>query len=420
MARPRNPDKVLLEFYKEAMEKLARSVEVNVFGVPASPRHLVLLAEARRIIVELDKASELWANQLVRKAYDKNVKFVNDFLRAKGFSRSQLNAARDWAVVHEEEIALLLNDPTNGITPRLKRVSKQLGQSIETYVAQNKLLLRQNRLIRENVAMNVFMGEGSGAARNEILDAMLAKGKPPKSFMGLDSWRGGQAARSLIEAPYLTVVTKNGPRRMHIFDHVQMTATTTENQIRTTARNNRTREMGITLVRITPNPPLTPCVCSLFAGRVFALDPDTAQKTGFPLLSNTPNGGPPFHPYCTHSTMPFIPAVESEAAVKDSMKNGDKKGTRTLRGGLPKALEGTNFTEAQRYFNKRGGIGWAARQNPQIRSYSGSKMADPEVLRALKGRKKRLYRVNDGTNLGGMNLPGPSSQTGADLLEGLE
>lgn len=409
----------LVDFYKRAIEDLISSIDRNIFDVPANPRHLVLIAETQKILKELDAQAAVWAEELVRKAYKKNIKFVNDFLKAKGYSNADLRAAQSYATVHEELIDLLINDPTEGITPRLVRASDQLRLSIETYVAQNKVLLKQNRLIRENVAMNVFMGEGSQKARNDILTVLMNQGKPPKEFMGLRAWRGGSAAQSLVQAPYLTVVTKNGPRRLHIFDHVQMTATTTENAVRTKARNNRIQEVGIKLVRITPNPPLTPCVCSLYAGRVFALDKETSSKTGFPLLADTPNGGPPFHPYCTHSTMPFIPDSTQKKAVKDAMNNGDTKGTRTVRGGLPKSLVGKDFSEAQKYFKEKGGIKYAARQNPQIKSYGASKSADSEVKKALEGRKKRPYRVNDGRGLGASDLPSSGSPTGSDVLEDL-
>jgi len=413
---PISPDAVLVKFYKEALEQLVNSVDRNVFNIPANPRHLVLLADTRRILRRLNLSAVRWAEQMVRKSYGKNVSFVNDFLRAKGYTKKELQNAASYATVHEEVINLLLNDPTEGITPRLLRMSSQLRVSIETFVAQNRLLLKQNRLIREKVAMNVFMGTGSGEARNEVLSALLNKGPRPTEFMGLDAWRGGTAAQSLVDAPYYTVITKKGPRKIHIFDHVQMTATTTENAVRTKARNTRIREVGITLVRISPNPPLTPCVCSLFAGRVFSLDKETSDKTGFPLLQNTPNGGPPFHPYCTHSTLPFIPGMMEGDAVEDSIKNGDMSGTPTVRGGLPKALVGKSFPDAQKYFKARGGMKYAVRQNPQIRSYSGSTLADPEVLNALSNKNTRRYLVNDGTGLGRSDIPKPGSHTGQDVL----
>lgn len=410
----------LTVFYRKALEEIIASLDKNIFGVPANPRHLVLIAETKKILKDLNAASGQWADQMIRSQYGKNIKFVNDFLKAKGYTSAELEAARSYATIHEEVIETLLNDPLNGITPRLQRVATQLGVAVESYVKQNKLLLKQNRMLRERVAMSVFMGTGAKEARDDILSSLMKTGtRPPAQYMGLDAWPGGSAAKTLVDAPYLQVMTKNGPRRLHIFDHVQMTATTTENAVRTEARNNRIKEMGIRLVRVSPNPPLTPCVCSLYAGRVFALDKEISAKTGFPLLADTPNGGPPFHPYCTHTTMPFIPDKTQKGAVKDAIKNGDKKGTRTVTGGFPKALVGKDFSEAQKYFKKRGGIRYAVRQNPQIKSYSGSRMADPEVKKALKGRKRRVYRANDGRGLGSSDLPSAGSPTGSDVLEDL-
>jgi len=45
--------------------------------------------------------------------------------------------------------------------------------------------------------------------------------------------------------------------------------------------------------------------CLGLEGKVYALSDAAASDYGVPLLSSTPNGGPPFHPNCRHSLAPF-------------------------------------------------------------------------------------------------------------------
>jgi hypothetical protein len=118
--------------------------------------------------------------------------------------------------------------------------------------------------------------------------------------------------------------------------------------------------------------------------------------------------------------MPFIPGMMTKQAVEDAAKNGDSGATKTVRGGFPQVLVGKDFSEAQKIFNRRGGIRWGVRQNPQIKSFSGSRSADQTVLDALKGRIKMKYRVNDSKGLAEEDLPSPGAETGLDIFGDLE
>ena len=391
----------LVEFYKEAMQDIVDSMERNIWAVSSNPRNLVLMSETMRILRDLDAKAFKWANEFIEQEYEKNIVFVNNYLRVAGMPAAQIQSFASWAAVHRGVIELLIGDPVAGITPRLKRVSQQLGQSVESYISQNKLLSQQNSLLRKRIATSVMMNESINEARDEIMSSLMNSG-PPSSLMGL-SLGSGSASQTMASAPYIVIPTIKGSRRLHLFDYVTMTATTTRNAVRTQARNNRVQEAGIFLVRITPNPPLTPCVCSMYAGRVFALTEEIARTSGYPLLARTPNSGPPFHPYCTHSTIPYIPDRMSPRSTENVFKNGTGM-KKVASNGLPQALLGVNFTQAQKWFRSNGGIMQAVLQNPQIRSFRVSDKADQEVLSALGNSSATPFRIDSSSQASSTDL----------------
>lgn len=354
--------RILIAFYKDAMSDLIKSIDRHVWSNPANPRLVALLNETKKILGELDSRAEKWAEGRVKTLYFGNVRFVDDKLRGLPISFKAIDAASRTAKIHQDAIRNLLLNPSTGITPRIQAASRQVGQSVESFIRQNRVLFRQQQLIAREVGKNILTGGATREARDRILGSLLQSGEvPKKGFMGLNPLL--QTSRSLIEAPYLV---KSDGRRIHIFDHVQMTATTMESKVRTDARNTRMIQNGIHLVQITPNPPLTECVCSLYAGRVFSLDPETERRTGYPWIARTPSGGPPFHPYCTHSTLPWVEEFVPDEDLSEATDNTDA-GTKSFKGTPSGALNKT-WAEAQKFFKSKGGAKFAIRQNPSMAS----------------------------------------------------
>ena len=75
----------------------------------------------------------------------------------------------------------------------------------------------------------------------------------------------------------------------------------------------RAQEAGLDLVQISPNPSMHGDWCDAYRGKVFSISGTTP---GFVPLSNTPNGGAPFHPWCRHTLLPFDPAGRTEAEME--------------------------------------------------------------------------------------------------------
>lgn len=63
------------------------------------------------------------------------------------------------------------------------------------------------------------------------------------------------------------------------------------------------RESEQDLVIVSPEPSAIGDYCDAYAGKVFSV---SGTSDFFPALSDTPNSGPPFHPWCSHTLLPYL------------------------------------------------------------------------------------------------------------------
>lgn len=369
----------IVGFYRDAMERISRSIGRHTLRPKQVPRFAALLSETERALKELDGKAARWARQKVSKIYNGNMQWTEGKLRVLGVNTRAVAREAQFLSLHERVVRDLLLNPETGISPRLLELSRRMRMGIREYIRRHRSLLRQVRAINGTIAEGVLESRTAGETRDAVLSAL--EGTKPRDVLGLERDVSATGPyQSFIDAPYVVIPTARGARRVHIFDHVQQMVQTTESRARTLARNNRALQSGIDHVQITPNAPLTPDVCSIYAGRVFALTEEAASRSGLPLYARLPNGGAPFHPNCTHSTIPF---VVPEGDLGEVGNTGDT-GVRTVAGGVPLASLDRDFSQAQRWFKERGGIKFAAKQNPQLRKAKISRFASAEVTEALK------------------------------------
>ena len=345
----------LLDFYRKAMKDIAESLFRNTVNYRLRPKFTALLSETAEILRKLDKNAKRWVDTNIRRVYRQNVTWTNRRLAARRGASTVL-----YNQLHEEAIRYLITDPASGLGPRLGRVAVRLGQSVKQYVYSHKTLLRQSRLINQEIAEGILTGRPTQETVDQVTSAMY--NTKQRSVLGLPR---GNPYHFMVDAPYIQINTVNGVRNLHIEDYVNLVVVTKESEARNTARKNRALQLGIDLAMVSPNQPLVPDVCSIYAGRLFSLTDAAYRRTGYPLMSRTPNGGPPFHPFCTHSLIPVRAEDFTEDEIKEMTENGDP-GTRARRG-VPLGVLDVDFQEAQRFYKRKGGDAWAIRQNPAIR-----------------------------------------------------
>ncbi len=375
----------LVRFYSDATRQLADLVLSTQVLDSARPRFGALLQGTDRILGQLDRKAQRWARENVRKIYQGNLQWVDGQIVGAGIPEGfgvSVGERAGFAQIHEDAIADLVTNPTTGMGPRLERLSAKMRQDVKGYASAHKRLTGQLRKTNRLIAQGVLRGASPAETRNLILRAI--QNDAPADLFGLARYQAGGpggALKTLAEAPYLL---KSNGARIHVMDHIQMLVNTKQAQIQTKARNLRLIESGLDLARISPNPPLTPDACALYAGRIVALTTEAAKHTGFPLIDRLPGGGPPFHPNCTHTTIPWFGDLESAEDQVLTQATGEKK-TKTHKGGLPKAALDREWKDAQKWSRQRGGIEFAVRQNPQLLKQSASRLADESGKEARVG-----------------------------------
>lgn len=370
----------LVRFYEEAMEQIAASINKHSL-TKRQPRFSAILSETEKALRGLDAQAADWVNREIEKLYRGNVRFIDGFLVSRNVDVKRARDFRKLTGFDRGAIRGLIAQDFGGMGPRMRRINDALRRGVRGYVRDHKAYIRQIRSVRKNIAQAIIMGRGAPETRDAILSDLM--NTRPGEFLGLErlsATRPGlkEAFVPLVNAPY--VARANGSR-MHVFDHVQMIATTMESEVRTIARNNRMLHRGIELVQVTPNPPLTPDACALYAGRVYALTEESARATGYPHIGRLPNGGPPFHPHCTHSTIPFF----EELADDDFARSGVRRVPNER--GTPRSALDRDFREVQSWMKQRGGFDFAIRQNPQLRRGPTSSLVSDDVRRSLSSRK---------------------------------
>jgi hypothetical protein len=292
-------EKIYLQF-REYTEEVAQLLERHTLSRRGNLGFSALLAFLDRAETRQSKALQSWTEDNVEPLYRATIREVDRELKKQGVTT---RANRAWEDVHRERIRLLLEEPGFGVGPRLETALGNLNSNVRSYAKAHRRLMGELKLLREHIAFGVV----SGAEAKEVVDSILLafEGRQNSTVLELQRFQAGGRGgvlRTLADAPYLKIPLRSGGfRRVHINDYIRTVVVTMESQIRRDATVTRLQQRGIELARVSPNPPLTPDVCSIYAGRVFSLTPEAESLTGYPQLSRTPNGGPPFHPNCVTS-----------------------------------------------------------------------------------------------------------------------
>lgn len=123
------------------------------------------------------------------------------------------------------------------------------------------------------------------------------------------------AIRTYAKDGMISIVGKDGRSRRYNLDYYSaLVAHQARRQATTLATITRALQNDYDLVRISPNPSTIGDYCDLFRGRVFSI---SGTHDYFPPLADTPNGGPPFHPWCKHTASIFVPGMYSEEELAE-------------------------------------------------------------------------------------------------------
>jgi len=159
--------------------------------------------------------------------------------------------------------------------------------------------------------------------------------------------RVGALLQERFRDKIVSVIGKGGRRfRFPLDFYAGMVAQNTRAQARSAATLLRAQEAQTDLVQVDAVKSKTGDWCDAYRGRVYSISGSDAT---YPPLAATPNGGPPFHPWCRHSLSPFIPEFvteqqRQEAANTDPrflMRPGEEDSNRVIRNWWDAVEQGT-------------------------------------------------------------------------------
>ena len=147
-----------------------------------------------------------------------------------------------------------------------------------------------------------------------LLAAQIRAGDPSADLEQLNRKLRKQLVRDFRKAP-VAVIGKGGKSTSFPLDYyAAMVAHNAKFQAQSLTMINRALEVGHDLVQISPQPSLHGDWCDAYRGKVFSI---TGRTAGYAALSELPNDGAPFHPWCRHTMGIFNPAGFSAEQLQE-------------------------------------------------------------------------------------------------------
>lgn len=272
-----------LRVVRAAQETIAAQVREAIAGgdaLTAQRRRLQLaavVATLERLGAELDPV----AAQLIAQAFDQGAERARSDMIGASITAPEIPGA--FAGVATEAVQTM----QAAITGRLQAARQTVGRTIDDVYA---------RAGRRASLRALFGAEGSPRAaafqlRNELL-------------------RDRDIARMVKDGGF-GFVDKAG-KRWSLEQYTEMAVRTTTREAAVQGALTRMAAHGITLARVSQH--ANACkICRPWEGRLVSLAGDVADYQGESVtdLSALPNGGPPFHPNCTHNLSPVAVRIEA-------------------------------------------------------------------------------------------------------------
>lgn len=276
---------LLVSVYTEAANRLSQELEDLLFA--PEDRKFIIYQQVLRILKDLDKVTNGWARNHIREFFLEQDKKVLSSLPLK----LQDELRRDFNQINEDAVESLVDSMTETISAATKSV-----ENLAKRVLRRQPVLSPpfTEKMRKEIAIGLAKGEGRASIIPKVREVLENR------------FRDG----------VVTLTGKGGRSRHFGLDYYAALVThTTTRQAMTAATITRAQRNDFDLVRISPNPSLMDkCYCNIYRGKVFSI---SGKSEIFPYLGDTPNGGPPFHPWCRHSASIFIPELHTPEEIEE-------------------------------------------------------------------------------------------------------
>lgn len=235
---------------------------------------LAHVREYHRVLSDLADESAAWLRLNVNDAYLHGLEVGDGELDR--IRRIGVNIERPryevFAAVHHQAVAAIADEVIRKTDFAFAQIGRRVDDVFRTVGVQE-------------VARGIAEGKTRVAVTQSIKERLLREGKP-------------------------TFFDKAG-HPWSLDRYGEMVARTTTREAMVTGTCNRLREHGIELVQITSH--VCDDFCIYYEGAIANIGSEPHPR--YPFLSQL-GGGPPFHPNCLHTIVPFVENLEDEAAHK--------------------------------------------------------------------------------------------------------
>ena len=274
---------LLVAIYLRGAEILRRRLD-SLLTEDRGAQRLLLFQQVLEILGRLEEETDEWSATYIRQFVNEASSEAVATLQAAGATSTTLLAPIDDRAVRA------LSDNLTGHLAKGRESIATLAQRIFRGVALEQEFPELARKAQAEVAVGLSAAEETFRIRSRVQSLLREQ---------------------FADGP-VSLLASNGRRmRFNAGYYAGMVAQNVKAQARTVATLERARQASFDLVRVTANPSTIGDWCNAYRGRVYSI---SGGDSTYPPLAATPNGGPPFHPWCKHGIGIYVPEFNSAEA----------------------------------------------------------------------------------------------------------
>ena len=314
------------EHYKRVVRQLIQTLGEGV-SRPGGARVTELLRTLREKAVALDPARDSfvrrWIKTNIAKAFVLGDRAATRQLREalQDLSAGERASFGDVSKTFTAVNSTAMKGIAAAMDQTMRRVHGDLLRKLNLVVRETQVTLVSSQAIRDVTTGGILRGVAGRKVADDIAAMILKRSTNPELKKRLRDV--GFQPRQLTDFENVArgQVIQAGSKTMKVRDYANLVARTQMREAHKVGTIVRLQQNGIDHVQVSRHPQERKDECTPYAGKVFYIGALPKDPLGFPPLSGTVNGGPPFHPNCRHVLRPFVVPFQTEKAVEKAKES---------------------------------------------------------------------------------------------------
>jgi len=320
--------KALEDHYQRAVEAIVREMAYGM-SRPGAARAQALVRRIDELLATMNTRRQEyvrnWIKRNASRAFvigDRNATAkLRTMLRNVGSGKAadfgDVNTS--WTAINNTSLAAI----ARAMQESLQVAPNEIRRITSTAIRASQVTLNQNKKIMDATVGGLIRGRTGQQVADDIASIFLKGRTSPevrKRLMEI-GYRGEmfESFEKIARGEMIRV----GQKTMSVRSYANLVARTQLREMSRVATVTRLNQNGVYHVKVTRPPQKEIDECAIYAGKVFYVGPLSKDPMGFPPLSSTPNGGPPFHPHCIHDVNPFVvPFHGRDEVLKQKEQSG--------------------------------------------------------------------------------------------------